>query len=88
MPLYPLDVSKTIEAAARMRFVQAIPVAKSSQVTSGSGFTVTQFRDAAALYTQRAEQTSVFSERREYEALARRFADEAENRHINAPVPT
>lgn len=87
MSLYPLDVSKAIEAAARARFFRALHVSKSEVRTSGSGFTVTQFQGAAALYRRRAEQTSVSRERREYEALARRFAEEAENCHINGLGP-
>jgi hypothetical protein len=81
MSLYSLDVSRAIEA----RFFRALHVSRSEVRTSGSGFT--QFQDAAALYRRRAEQTFVSRERREYEALARRFAEEAENCHINGLAP-
>jgi hypothetical protein len=87
MPLYPLDYCKVIENSARARFVRALPVSKSEVPTSGPGFTAAQFQDAAALYKRRAEQTPVVRERREYEELARRFAEEAENGHINRPAP-
>jgi hypothetical protein len=83
MSLYSLDVSRAIEA----RFFRALHVSRSEVRTSGSGFTVTQFQDAAALYRRRAEQTFVSRERREYEALARRFAEEAENCRINGLAP-
>jgi hypothetical protein len=87
MAAYPLDFRKVIEAAARARLLYALRITKSEFRTSGSGFTVAQFQDAAALYRRRAEQTSVVRERREYEELARRFAEEAENGRINRLAP-
>jgi hypothetical protein len=90
MPVYPLDFCKTIEALARARLVHALCFSEPSEVgTSGSGFTVAQFQEAAALYRRRAVQTPVLREQREYQQLARRFAEEAENGRINglAPMP-
>jgi len=86
MPIYPVDVSKAIEASARARFVRGLPIRKPRIGTDSSGFTVGQFREAAALYKRRAKQTSVPRERREYEALARRFGEEAENHYSHEPA--
>jgi hypothetical protein len=77
--MYPIHCERMIERFARARFASAVGSgpAPLSQKDSGP-FSAEQFRKAASQYARRAAQ-AVSHEKLEYEALARRFTEEAEN---------
>ena len=84
MPLYPLDFCKAVVRTARARVQSAQRFRAAHCELTGAGFTAAQYLKAAAQYRTRAAQTTVIREQREYEALARRFAEDAAN--AQAPV--
>jgi hypothetical protein len=80
MPMYPTDFDRMVERLARARFSRAVGLgpARVCLRKDPARYSAKQLRTAASQYGHRAAH-AVGSEKLEYEALARRFTEEAED---------